>query len=72
MKENPFLNPDPKREKYIQYLFDQINEWYFDTGNSNFDPGFFESIETFWTEKNYLTDKQFTALERIYQTWVDT
>ena len=69
-RPNPFLPKDEAREKHIQYLIDEINAWILNA-EDYFDSSFFESLESQWLERGTLSDKQYQALQNIYERWVD-
>lgn len=71
-KPNPFIekeNVDAQAE-LINFYIDEINEWFLDNAE-RFDSSFFESLEMQWSEKSWLSDKQFEALKNIYEKWVE-
>lgn len=67
----PKSKRDNARERHIQYLIDEINEWYFKDAPGAFDSSFFESLENQWLERGRLSDKQYAALQSIYENWVN-
>lgn len=59
------------REDHIDFMFDEINDWIYEDKNaSRFDATFFEQIEVQWHERGELSDKQYQALQNIYDKWV--
>ena len=62
-KFNRFLMTE-QQKTLINYLIEEISEFY--TDNPKLDSGFFDSLERQWLEKNYLSEKQIAALQKIY------
>lgn len=59
------------REEHIDFMFEEINDWIYEDKNaSRFDATFFEQIEVVWHETGNLSDKQYQALQNIYDKWV--
>lgn len=69
-RKNPFELPKPELTAEIEFLFEKVNDWFFNTDTSNFDPDFFESLEEQWLKNGELTEKQFIGLRNIYEQWV--
>lgn len=72
-KTNPFdvnaTNKDRERAEFIEYMFDRIET--FALENDHFDTDFTESLREQYDKSGYLSEKQFNALENIYERWVN-
>ena len=58
-----------RRANAIEHFFKEINEWYLGS-TVDFDPTFVEDLEDQFRQRGFLTDKQFDALQNIYENWV--
>lgn len=58
-----------EREQYISYMFERIEEYAIE--NLRFDDSFTIDLKEQYEAKGHLTDRQFSALENIYERWVN-
>lgn len=58
------------RDQHIEDLFKKINNWFFNTDSTHFDPTELEDLEEHWQTFENLSDKQVARLEKIYLEWV--
>lgn len=72
MRKNPFdpkaTNEDKETSKYISHLFKEIFEYADD--NPNFNLEFVDSVYEQFEKNGTLSEKQYTAIENIYENWV--
>lgn len=75
MRANPFVPREAMRDEngaQIEYYFSAIDEWLEEHNfDGKFNTNFYESIKEQWCEWGKLTPKQFDALARIYDRWVN-
>lgn len=72
---NPFLPEEVVRDKngdQIVFYFDEVDNWICENNyDGRFNTNFYESIKDQWNEWGRLSDRQFEALENIWQRWVN-
>ncbi len=51
-------------------LFAKIDEWFFNTNSTHFDPSYLEHLEETYAAKGFLTKRELEDLRTIFTTWV--